>query len=256
MKNSKLRKVLLLACSAVLLVCLSVGATLAYLTSQDTVTNTFTVGKVKITLDETLTTPDGKPAKYVKEEGAEGEVTTSIVPVGEDETPDRVNANEYHLMPGHTYTKDPTVTVLADTEPCYIRIRMTITNYDKLVQALADCNARKAEGETMLTVDDVIDIDTVTWKLQADRSDVDAGVFEYWLNYVYNGKDFGYEYPGAPDADEPLPELFEEINVPGEFTDKEIELINGLKIVIVAEAIQADGFNGNAADAWAAFPTK
>ena len=52
MKNSKLRKVLLLACSAVLLVCLSVGATLAYLTSTDTVKNTFTVGKVAITLDE------------------------------------------------------------------------------------------------------------------------------------------------------------------------------------------------------------
>lgn len=254
MKKSMLRKVLLLACSAVLLVCLSVGATLAYLTSTDTVENTFTVGKVKITLDETLTTADGKPAKSVEEVGAEGEVTTSIVPVDEGETPDRVKANEYHLMPGHTYTKDPTVTVLADTEPCYIRIRMTITNYDKLVQALKACNDRKAPGETQLTIADVIDIDTVTWDPQAERSNADAGVFEYWLNYEYNGTKFGYEYPGTPEK-ETLPALFEEINVPGEFTDKEIELINGLKIEIVAEAIQADGF-ANADAAWAAFPTK
>ena len=59
MKKSMLRKVLLLACSAVLLVCLSVGATLAYLTSNDTVVNTFTVGKVAITLDETDVKLDG-----------------------------------------------------------------------------------------------------------------------------------------------------------------------------------------------------
>ena len=59
MKNSKLRKVLLLACSAVLLVCLSVGATFAYLTSTDSVTNTFTVGNVQIKLDEAKANPDG-----------------------------------------------------------------------------------------------------------------------------------------------------------------------------------------------------
>ena len=48
----KTRKILLMAACAVLLVCISVGATVAYLTSTDTVTNTFTVGQVAITLDE------------------------------------------------------------------------------------------------------------------------------------------------------------------------------------------------------------
>ena len=50
--NSKLRRILLTVCSAALLVCVTVGATVAYLTSTETVTNTFTVGKVDITLDE------------------------------------------------------------------------------------------------------------------------------------------------------------------------------------------------------------
>ena len=52
MKNSKLRRILLTLACAVLLVSLSVGATLAYLTSVTAeVQNTFTVGKVQITLD-------------------------------------------------------------------------------------------------------------------------------------------------------------------------------------------------------------
>ena len=78
-------KALLLTLCAVLLVAASVLGTMAYLTSTDTVTNTFTVGKVEIKLDETdVTNPNGP----------------------------RVKANSYKLMPGTTYTKDPTVTVL------------------------------------------------------------------------------------------------------------------------------------------------
>ena len=63
-------KVLGLSLCAVLLIAASVLGTLAYLTAQDTVTNTFTVGQVDITLDETKVTPDGVPvtgADRVKE---------------------------------------------------------------------------------------------------------------------------------------------------------------------------------------------
>lgn len=100
MKNRKLRKILLTICSAMLLVCLSVGATVAYLTSTDTVTNTFTVGKVAITLDETdvdNSTPNA----------------------------DRDKANSYKLMPGHEYTKDPVVHVSSDSEECYLFVKVT-----------------------------------------------------------------------------------------------------------------------------------
>ena len=45
-------KALLLTLCAVLLVAASVMGTMAYLTSTDKVENTFTVGNVKITLDE------------------------------------------------------------------------------------------------------------------------------------------------------------------------------------------------------------
>ena len=46
------KRVLLLVLCAALLVGASVAGTVAYLTSQDATTNTFTVGKVEITLQE------------------------------------------------------------------------------------------------------------------------------------------------------------------------------------------------------------
>lgn len=90
-------KALLLALCAVLLVAASVLGTLAYLTSQDQVTNTFTVGKVEIKLDEAPVDVYG-----VVKEG------------------DRVKANTYKLIPGHTYTKDPTITVGPESENCWL----------------------------------------------------------------------------------------------------------------------------------------
>lgn len=95
-------KALLLALCAVLLVAASVLGTMAYLTSQAEVTNTFTVGSVSITLDEAPV-------------DANGEATTG----------DRVTANSYKLMPGHEYDKDPTIHVAADSEDCWLFVQIT-----------------------------------------------------------------------------------------------------------------------------------
>ena len=98
----KTRKILLMAACAVLLVCISVGATVAYLTSTDSVTNTFTVGSVEIKLDEAKTDINGVA----------------------DNTVARVTSNEYKLMPGHEYTKDPTVHVTANSENCWVFVKV------------------------------------------------------------------------------------------------------------------------------------
>lgn len=96
------KTILALAC-AVLLVAASVMGTLAYLTSTDSVTNTFTVGEgVNMTLDEAKTSDNG-----------DGKVVESAT---------RVKANTYKLMPGHTYTKDPTVHVTG--EDCYVFVKV------------------------------------------------------------------------------------------------------------------------------------
>ncbi|MBQ6868486.1 MAG: hypothetical protein IJO16_07450 [Clostridia bacterium] len=98
----KLRKAMLALVCALALVVGSVMGTMAYLTSTtETVTNTFTVGKVGITLDEAKVTEYG---------------------VKDGDT--RVIANTYKLVPGHTYVKDPTVHVANDAEASYLFVKV------------------------------------------------------------------------------------------------------------------------------------
>lgn len=96
-------KVLLMLLCAVVPVAGSVFGTMAYLTDNDAATNTFTVGKVYIELDEAKVNSDGS---YV----------TDIS--------NRVKENEYHLIPGHTYIKDPTIHISDDSEDCYLFVRV------------------------------------------------------------------------------------------------------------------------------------
>ena len=113
-------KILLLTLCAVALVAASVLGTLAYLTSTDEVQNTFTVGQVKITLDEAQVNSDGKPIN------TDGTVVTNLADA------ERVKANSYKLLPGHEYTKDPTVTVLAGSESSYIKMTVTFSKAAEL----------------------------------------------------------------------------------------------------------------------------
>lgn len=102
MKTKTMTKALLLSLCAVLLVIGSVFTTLALLTSNDSVTNTFTVGSVAITLDE-----------------------AKVDVYGKDITPaSRVKANEYKLIPGHSYKKDPTVHFAANSEESWLFIKV------------------------------------------------------------------------------------------------------------------------------------
>ena len=98
-------KVLLATLSAAMLVTASVMGTLAYLQDSETVTNTFTVGKVDITLTETAVDVNGDPIK------------------GEEPI---TNGGEqfYKLMPGHDYTKDPVVTVIDDSEDAWVFVKV------------------------------------------------------------------------------------------------------------------------------------
>ena len=48
----------------------------------------------------------------------------------------RVTANSYKLMPGTTYTMDPTVTVKAGSEESYVRMKVTFNNAAALMEML------------------------------------------------------------------------------------------------------------------------
>ncbi len=95
------KKALLLVLAAVVLVIGSVAGTLAYLTATSgTVTNTFTVGAVGLDLWE----------HQLNSDGALGT--------------NKVTKNTYHLVPGGTYLKDPTVVVKGKSEPCVVFVRV------------------------------------------------------------------------------------------------------------------------------------
>ena len=117
----KARKILVSLAALALVAAISIGGTIAYLTSTDKVENSFTVGKVAITLDEAQVNTDG----------------TAVAPAA------RVKANTYKLMPGHPYTKDPTVHVDADSEDSWIFV--------KVENGISDIEAAEATGENAYT---------------------------------------------------------------------------------------------------------
>lgn len=214
----KKSKVLLLTLCAVLIVVTSVLGTLAYLTSQDSVVNTFTVGNVSIVLDETAVTPDGSPI-----DGA-----------------DRVKENNYHLVPGMTYVKDPTVTVIKGSEKSYVRMLVTINCYDALTDIF---------GEPFLPQYFVSGWDNTIWRsTEVIDVDVNADTATY---------EFRYKDTVEPTADDDvvLDALFDSITVPGSMSADDMNSIKDLKITVVGYAIQAAGFADEDA-AWTAFASE
>lgn len=100
----KKKIVALCLCIALAVVAIG-GATLAYFTDQtETVTNTFTVGKVDIDLWET---EDGTP---------NGTVT-------------RIGRTNIKVAPGTDIAKNPTVKVVANSEDCWLFVKMTVVNW-------------------------------------------------------------------------------------------------------------------------------
>ncbi len=118
--KTKSKAVVLTLC-AVLLVVASVMGTMAYLTSKDTVTNAFTVGKVKLTLDEKKVDEYGE--KYLDSDDSSVSESSAA----------KVKSNTYNLVPGHTYIKDPTVHVEAGSEDCYVFVKVDngLANFEK-----------------------------------------------------------------------------------------------------------------------------
>ena len=93
-----MKKKLMTVLALVLVIAMSVAGTIAFLTdTTGPVTNTFTVGKVDITLTETFNTDTN----------------------GDQEN----DAWQAQLIPGTTYTKDPVVTVTADSEDCWLFVK-------------------------------------------------------------------------------------------------------------------------------------
>ena len=204
MKNKKL---IILVCCLALVTAMSLGATVAYLTANGSVTNTFTVGKVNPPVDPDDPSHDD-PAlagyldeKAVSKDGKEVEDSTA-----------RVLGNEYKLIPGHEYIKDPTVHIGPDSEACYIFVKI-----ENGISAVTDTITpvsgwTKVEGE-----------DNVWYQKCSATED--------------NGKNVDFV-------------VFEKFTVKSDASATDLAAVVDKSIVVNAYIIQAEGFD-TAADAWA-----
>lgn len=231
-------KALLLTLCAVLLVAASVLGTMAYLTSSAEVKNTFTIGKVEIKLDETdVTNPTGP----------------------------RVTANSYKLMPGTTYTKDPTVTVKAGSEESYVRMKVTFNNAAEIIALCTDpdmvdevtgvenafplirmvnfveANAAKWDG---IIPDNMVETEDMLAMPKYFVHDAATDTLTYYFYYKATAS-------GA-EGDVVLPVLFDSIKVPEWVTGEQLKALDNFRITVIAEAIQAGSF-ADADDAWSHF---
>lgn len=192
-KNKKILMALALVGCAILLVVGSIAGTVAYLTSVKRVTNTFTVGNVSITLDE------------------------SDMTAADPTTATRVQANTYHLLPGQTYTKDPIVHVAANSEECYLFVKV-VNQIASVEKAGATEIAEQIEANGWTVYNDVDGIYMRTVDKSATQTDI---------------------------------ELFDTVVISETATNEQLEALDGKNIVITAYAVQTAGF-ANADAAWAA----
>lgn len=104
MKKTAFKKLLIVLGSLIAVVAIvaaSVYGTVAFLSSSATIINTFSVGKVGITLDESVIDSNGNPTGQRAASG-----------------------NKYHIVPGSEYVKDPTIHVDATSEKSLLFVRI------------------------------------------------------------------------------------------------------------------------------------
>ncbi len=303
MKLSK--RALVTTLALMLAMTMSVFGTVAYLTSSAKATNTFTVGDVEITLEETDVDEDGNPKYPVDNDGdgdtdriitvdpEDGTITIidpkdpddptddviidTIEPTGKDEDgnftypdadldgdgdddkitvdedgnivldpgtddeetiePGKSDGNEYNVVPGEEYLKDPTVTVLKGSEESYVRMRVEITNYAAVKEALG------VEDDKILSTL-APDLNTADWTQKSATVKDDVLTVVFWYKEPVDASDT------AEDVE--LPALFETFTVPGTLTKDDLQAIADMKMDIYGDAIQTASFD-SAEEAWAGF---
>ena len=226
------KKLTLVVTCIVLVAAMVIGGTLAYFNDTKTAENTFSVGNVSIKLDETdIKNPDGA----------------------------RVTGNDYGSMyPGRSVTKDPIVHNVG-ANGAYIRAKVTVTNGINLLAALFQ-NKTIEEG-TLIDAQYIGYLKDLVGEFGNGWS-----VVEFSPDFTTGNVTYVFEYATILAAGENTPAIFEKLEIPADYDGKYMGgYINHdeIKMTIVAEAMQAEGFvetenedgtkTSAMANAWAAF---
>ena len=253
---TKKRFVAILLC-VTLVALAAIGATFAYLTSTDSVTNTFTVGNVKIDLIESRLhrenagIPNGETSdsELWSNVNKEGTGNTSKYKAGDTFYTDaqiEADAAEYKcenvkLLPGESYHKMPYVKNIG-TEDAYIRIRVMIpADLDTAIlnSSMYTSTAMNNKEFTMAYDNSgTVERNSVKYNVYTfTRIDpLAAGAMTYWNVW-------GTIHMDPDTTGEELAEFFGEGKA---YAD------GVFPVLVEADGIQADGF-ADAAAAWKAF---
>lgn len=233
-------KPLVLVCTLALAVGTVAGGTIAWLIAEsDEVVNTFTYGDIDLRLEETELDENGDPTGQKTAEG-----------------------NEYKMVPGEKYVKDPEVTVVKDSEPCWLFV--------KLVEDGSATITDSAGNEKTYGFDDFLSYEIADgWTLLVDNGGKEIkGVYYRKVEADEADQSF-YVLKGAEDAESNDPKRNGVITVNDTVTK---DMLNALdesgadtenatypKLSITSYAVQYSGFesdeNGDgtaAANAWQA----
>ena len=217
-----MKKIFAIALCVAMLAIVLVSGTMAYFTDTEAKTNTFTLGKVAIDLEEPSYTP-----------AADGTLK---------------------VFPGQSYDKDPTITVASDSESCYLVATVTISQRSDLYALYADNSSSWALsllGENGLisgaiTEYDAADavenevsgilLDDKVFLTYAEDTTADTVTFTFYFKEIHEAND--------------VEVLFTNVNIPSIIDNGDID--GNLDITVQAYAIQSTGF-GDVYAAYAAY---
>lgn len=212
----------LLTVAAITLVVTTVFITVAYLTSKAEVTNTFTVGNITLSLYESDVDADGQP--IADNSQVHGNMKDSI-------------GNQYHLIPGKTYAKDPTIYLDAKSDNSYLFVK--VQNDIR--------NIQETDGSALTMQQQMEANGWVLYKTFKDGSiiyvygtgNAETSITPTWVNGNTPGND-EHATPGTFDT-------FSTFTVDN---DADVSGYTNAKVVVKAFAIQRTQFEGNVNAAW------
>lgn len=203
---TKKRFVAILLC-VTLVALAAIGATFAYLTDTKTVDNTFTMGNVKIKLDETNVN---------------------------DPTGDRVTSNAYNVYPGAVVTKDPIVHNTGKNA-AYIRATVNVSNWMNL------CAAYYPDFKETFPNDGYkAALNLLVGELGEGWSVVGVEAGDTFTIGQFDAK-FILKYDGKLASGADTTAMFQTVTIPAGIDNANTDSFKEVKVV--AQAIQADGFD-------------
>lgn len=206
------KKSIALTLTAVMLaLAVGIGGTIAYFTDKtENVQNTFTTGKVEITLDEAEVIQDGDTWTASNK---------------------RVKENKYETVyPGAVLPKDPTIHVNADSQEAYVAMKVVVTKANEWKTALTAKNIqldRVVKGH-----------DEAKW----------ARVGDVKFDNVNDTATYFYMYKTTVKAGDSCM-LFNQVIIPAAFDNDDLAKIDGFTMTATGYAIQAQGVNEGTAKA-------